>query len=138
METEGLSSHKFWAWIVLLFLSVNGLITCNLISFSFVVLSSICFYIWAQGKSIEGGFFKVISFLSMTLAFIYVIGIFILRIKWLEYIDSQDWVFIVGLTWDDPNGKDNDTYFKYGIASLIIALAQFVSNQVYFKAYSSF
>ena len=70
----------------------------------------------------------LISGLSMTFAFIYVMAIFILRIKFLEKLDTDDWVFIMGFTWDDPNNKDNTKSVEYGVACLIIALAQFVSS----------
>jgi len=47
LKVSLVNSYKFWAWIVLILLSINGIVTCNVLSLFFIVLSSICFYIWA-------------------------------------------------------------------------------------------
>jgi hypothetical protein len=104
MDIKGVRSYKFWAWVVLFFLSVSGLLLPNFIALSFIVLSSICMYFWALGYSIEGGVFRVVSFLSMSLAFLYVMAVFILRIEYLKGHNEENWEFILGLTWADPNG----------------------------------
>lgn len=72
MTTTGVNSYRFWAWIVLIFLTLNGLITPNLISLSFVFLSMGTFFMWAFGWMIEEKAFKIVSGLSMTIAFFYV------------------------------------------------------------------
>lgn len=48
----------------------------------------------------------------MSLAFVYVLAIFILRIQWIEEkVSKEDWVFIAGFTWEDPNGKEGSVSF---------------------------
>ena len=43
----------------------------------------------------------------MTFALVYVMAIFILRIKFFENLETTDWIFIMGFTWDDPNNEDS-------------------------------
>ena len=74
----------------------------------------------------------------MTFALVYVMAIFILRIKFFENLETTDWIFIMGFTWDDPNNEDSTKSIEQGFAGIVIAIAQFVSSQVYLKAFSSF
>lgn len=57
-----------------------------------------------MGYNIEGGAFKFVSSLSKWLAFIYVLMVFVFRISYLEKYRTQKWQFIIGITWEDPNG----------------------------------
>jgi hypothetical protein len=74
----------------------------------------------------------------MILGFIYVLAVFGLQIDCLEKYGKKDIVFILGITLEDPNGDIHSNSFQLGLFSMVIALTQFVSCQVYFKAYSSF
>ena len=124
IQIKGVHSYQFWAWVVLFFLTVSGLLVPNFIAFTFILLASYVFFIWAYGWKIEGKFFKVVSALSMIFAFCYVMAVFILRIDYLEDLNTEWWQFILGLTWNVPNGSTQQKKStSYGISQIVIALA---------------
>lgn len=91
---------------------------------------------WAFGWKIEESAFKIVSAASMTIAFFYVLIQFIVGIQYLKKYSDEDWQYIIGVSWDDPDHKDDKTAYRYGVASVVIALLQFISSQIYFKTYN--